>query len=98
MGSGKQQFHIHMDDEDSFKHDTNFSESEFKYSYGLGIRIFLFRYLSLLAEYRWIPGHATGPAYPISSNVSIYYEGDVEVPNKSKLFSLGLVFTFWPKN
>ena len=72
------------------------SQSGFNYTYGLGTRLFAHRYLSLFAEYRWIPGDLVTETSGVqecwvtySAGSSYSSCGGGSVPNKSTLLSLG---------
>ncbi|MGH2569465.1 MAG: outer membrane beta-barrel protein [Bacteroidota bacterium] len=67
--------------------------SEFKYSYGLGIQVFLWKFISLQSEFRWIPGATTIEAgdYLYSRDGFDYYTvKDERTDNFVKVFSLGI--------
>lgn len=75
------------------------SASLFEHSYGVGLRFFLSKYLSLISEYRWIPGvgHCVencGTTYSDSSGhtyVTIRSDSTTEASEYSILKSIGIV-------
>ena len=73
--------------------------SEFQYSYGFGLQIFLWKFISVQAEIRWVPGQLTTEYsdYLYTKDGYDYYgKADQSTANFIKLFSLGIsVGGFW---
>lgn len=72
------------------------SLTEFDYSYGFGIKISPVKWVSVIAEIRWIPGDATHPLkFLYSQGIWNYYQ---VLPgystNKTAIISTGLSFNF----
>ncbi len=67
--------------------------SEFQYSYGLGIQVFLWKFISLQTEIRWVPGQLTTEYrdYLYSKDGYDYFgSSNQKTENQIKMFSLGL--------
>lgn len=93
MGSETEKVSL-SDDLSIYEHNEQYKESEFDYSWGLGIRVFILPRLSMYSEYRWIPGVKSGPIYPMEGDWYYYYESEQKIKNKSKVLSIGIIYTF----
>jgi opacity protein-like surface antigen len=67
--------------------------SEFQYSYGIGVQVFLWRFVSLQTEIRWIPGQMTieYSDYLYTKDGYDYYgKANDKTENHISLFSFGI--------
>ncbi|MFQ5569958.1 MAG: hypothetical protein ACE5G0_09805 [Rhodothermales bacterium] len=99
MGAEKEKYRI---SQAAFSEwDGQKNVTEFQYSYGLGLRLFPVRYVSLLAEYRWVPGDlyfegGSRTCYHFSSSAYGSWSscGSGDTKYFTKLFSAGLIVSF----
>ena len=75
----------------SYKQDNiKRTSSEFMYCYGVGSRIFILKWLSLFAEYRWVPGDASTPLTPTGGGWYVQ-SGPSVTENTTKILSFGII-------
>jgi hypothetical protein len=93
MGSEKETYHVTSSNENQTWHNTDYKRSEFDYCWGLGLRLFVWRYISLIADYRRMPGVSS---ITLPGDSTWHYEHQAKAKNHSYLISIGARFTFWP--